>query len=85
MPKKGLLNFTESMGLKKSDYYPPQENQVYDYPEQDSTQNKSLKDKLVRFSFMSAFNELTKSRCNSTDNHELDVLEAFKFLSFILL
>ena len=34
---------------------------------------------------MSAFNELTKSRCNTSDNNELDVLEAFKFLSFILL
>ena len=43
------------MGLKKSDYYLPQENQLNENPEIASTEKKSLKDRLTRFSLMSAF------------------------------
>ena len=35
---------------------------------------------------MSAFKDLTSTRCKSDQDHrELDVLEAFKFMSFVLL
>jgi len=44
-----------------------------------------MRDILARFSLISAFKNLKGSRCGPNDNHELDVLEAFKFLSFILL
>jgi hypothetical protein len=43
------------MGLKRSDYNPPQENQVYENIEAVSPQIKSLRDKFTRFSLMLAF------------------------------
>jgi hypothetical protein len=43
------------MGLKRSDYNLPQENQVYENLEAVPHQKKSLRDKFTRFSLMSAF------------------------------
>jgi hypothetical protein len=37
------------------------------------------------FSIMNAFEEMGASRCKAEDDRELDVLEGFKFLSFVLL
>ena len=41
--------------------------------------------KLSQLSWISAFSNLHKTRCNEWDNKELDVLEGFKFISFIFI
>lgn len=48
-------------------------------------QRVTLAEIVESFSLMNAFKEMGTTRCKPEDDRELDVLEGFKFLSFVLL
>jgi hypothetical protein len=53
--------------------------------EEQQSRKDTLGQIVESFSIMNAFKEMGTTRCKAEDDRELDVLEGFKFLSFVLL
>ena len=43
-----------------------------------------LKSKITNFSIISAYKNLTNTRCKEWDNRELDIIEAFKYITSLM-
>ena len=46
---------------------------------------KTFKNKVISLSWVNAFKSMIRTRCYSWDNPELDVIEGYRFISFIFL